>query len=141
MSYAVVFALFAYTPVRDGGLSRDVRSSLVLSDMSHALTHFGYFQPEEIGFTLASAGVIGAIIQVLILPNLQRRYGTLTLYRFFMSLWPVVYLLFPILNLVARHTIKGVYEEGYDTEPAGLAVWFLVALSLSLSRLAAMSFS
>lgn len=125
-SMIAIFSLFAYTPIHQGGLSRD---------------------PEEIGFAIASSGIIGATIQVIILPRLQARYGTLTLYRFFMSLWPLIYFLFPVTNAIARRTYNNLgipgeaEEDGYPTAPLGSVAWFFVILILSLNRLASMSYS
>ena len=68
----------------------------------------------------------------------------MTLYRFFMSLWPVTYLLFPILNLIAKVTVRtGVLEavSGSETKPAGLVVWTMVGVILALNRLASMAYS
>ncbi|PAV21280.1 MFS general substrate transporter [Pyrrhoderma noxium] len=104
-SMIAVFSLFAYTPVHEGGLSRD---------------------PEEIGFAIASSGIIGAIIQVIVLPKLQHRYGTLSLYRH----------TFNKLNVPGD-----IEDDGYPTPPIGPMVWFFVGLILSLNRLASMSYS
>ena len=68
----------------------------------------------------------------------------MTLYKFFMSLWPVTYLLFPILNLVAKLTVgTSVLEalSGTGTKPAGVVVWTMVGILLALNRLASMAYS
>ena len=66
------------------------------------------------------------------------------MYKFFMSLWPVTYLLFPILNLVAKATVD-TYNVGgseqYTSKSAGIVVWLLVGLLLALNRLASMAYS
>ncbi|KAL5527640.1 hypothetical protein ACEPAG_6441 [Sanghuangporus baumii] len=119
-SMLVVFSLFAYTPIPYGGLSRN---------------------PEEIGFAIASAGLSGAIIQIIVLPELQHHFGTLSLYRFFMSLWPVIYLLFPVLNAIAKYT-AGQFDGRDSVQYSGsMCVWIGIIVLLSLNRLAAMAFS
>ena len=64
-----------------------------------------------------------------------------------MCLWPVIYLLFPVTNKIARHTFNelnvpgDIEDDGYPTPPIGPMVWFFVGLILSLNRLASMSYS
>lgn len=40
--------------------------------------------------------------QILLFPPLQLRIGTVRLYRALMSLWPVVYMLFPVMSWCAK---------------------------------------
>ncbi|KAH8118605.1 MFS general substrate transporter [Phellopilus nigrolimitatus] len=124
----VVFTLFAYTPVTSGGLSKN---------------------PQEIGVAIAYSGLAGATVQVFLLPVLQRCYGTTSLYRCLMMLWPLIFMLFPILNGIARFTMhrtnlmdsdSGLYGAD-EYSSAGPAVWFVISVLLALNRLASMSYS
>ena len=103
-------------------------------------------QPTEIGHAFVFCGLIGAICQVVILPILRKRFGTLRLFKYLMRLFPVMYALFPVVNLIARHTVgeasgSVIGEEGYTNPPAGLAVWASAAVILLLDRLACLGFS
>lgn len=65
-----------------------------------------------------------AVTQILAMipyPYLERRFGSMSMYRFSMSLWPATIALFPLLNLVARK--KG--EDGWIWYGA-LFVFFMV---------------
>jgi hypothetical protein len=61
-----------------------------------------------------------------------------------MMLFPVMYISYPILNLIARHTVDASGDldgEGYTNPPAGLAVWAGVGFMMLLDRLACLGFS
>ncbi|TDL24543.1 MFS general substrate transporter [Rickenella mellea] len=124
-SFDVVFVLFAYTPVRLGGLSRN---------------------PSEIGYAMAFIGIAGAVVQVIIFPRLQYRYDNLPLYRFLMFFWPAIFGSLPLLNLVARWTMPVIVttatvESGEPHFPASPWLWVCVCIVLAVVRFTSMTFS
>lgn len=58
-----------------------------------------------------------------------------------MSLWLVIYLLFPVLNAMARCLTRHADEQGYPHQPGSLPIWAGIVILLSLNRLASMAFS
>ena len=73
--------LFAFTPIRDGGLG---------------------FGEKEIGWAMSIRSVATIAVQLLAFPVLQRHVGTNRLYRWIMVLWLPTYLGLPLCNLLAR---------------------------------------
>lgn len=73
--------LFAFTPVRDGGLG---------------------FGEKEIGIAMSIRSVATIAVQLLAFPALQRTFGTNRLFRWLMVLWLPTYLGLPFLNAIAR---------------------------------------
>jgi len=79
--------LFAFTPVRDGGLG---------------------FGEKQIGIAMSIRSIATIAVQVAAFPVLQRRIGTHRLYKWLMVLWLPTYLGLPFLNGIARsgdHTV------------------------------------
>jgi hypothetical protein len=134
-AYEVVFALVSYSPIHLGGLSRSVSEVAILSRIFSQST----VQPAEIGYGFALSGIISIIILPTGTPFLQHRHGTIPLYQFVVSLWPIVFLGFPLLNLLARRFIV----EGSPTGSmdGGVALlWAGMAILIFTSRIASMSF-
>lgn len=75
---------------------------------------------------LSLNGALSVGLQVVAFPPLQRRCGTVPLYRAFMSLWPVVFALFPVMGWCAR-------ERGRRE------VWAVMIVMLSLKSMCAPS--
>ena len=101
-------------------------------------------QPTEIGYALVYCGTLGAICQVFVLPWLRKHLKALQLFKYLMRLFPIMYACFPLVNLIARHTVTTTGDldsEGYTNPPAGIAVWAGVAFILLLDRLACLGFS
>ncbi|BGO90910.1 hypothetical protein NBRC10512_002338 [Rhodotorula toruloides] len=101
-----LFILFCYSSVKIGGLG---------------------FKESDIGFALSLNGLLSVALQVLFFPPLQKRFGTVRLYRTFMSLWPVVFALFPVMGWCAR-------ERGRRE------VWTVMVVMLALKSIANMSY-
>ncbi|KAG8831242.1 hypothetical protein FRC17_003438 [Serendipita sp. 399] len=95
-AYDVVFALAMFSPISLGGFSRS---------------------PAEIGYAFALGGVISLFLLPFGLPPLQRRYGTVPLYYGLAMLWPVIYLMFPALNVIVKQFV--VDQEGSVLSPKG----------------------
>ncbi|KAL0578150.1 hypothetical protein V5O48_003855 [Marasmius crinis-equi] len=81
VAFDVVFVLFCYSPIRQGGLGLSV---------------------QEIGYSLSSAGISGAISQAIILPILLKRFDPAKMYYICVNIWPVLFLALPCLNMMAR---------------------------------------
>ncbi|KAH7889900.1 major facilitator superfamily domain-containing protein [Phlebopus sp. FC_14] len=117
-SFDVVFVLFCYSPVQSGGLA---------------------FSASQIGYSLATAGAIGATIQVFIMSYLLRTFDCAKMYNFCMALWPYTYLSLPILNLIA---CKGLDEvTGTFDESTTAMLWTGIAIVLGMSKAAGLAYS
>ncbi|GAA5893320.1 hypothetical protein JCM8208_004408 [Rhodotorula glutinis] len=99
--------LFCYSPVSIGGLG---------------------FHEADIGTALALSGLSAVGFQVIAFPPLQRRAGTVPLYRALMSMWPVVFALFPLMGWCARERGRG-------------AVWSVMVVFLGLKSFANMAYA
>lgn len=105
-SIMAILPLFCFTPVRDGGLS---------------------FSESQIGTSMSIRAVGTIIAQLLAFPWLQRRFGSLKLYRWCMILWIPAYIGLPILNGFARLDQQAL-------------VWVGMVLTLSTGAVANMAF-
>ncbi|KLO14164.1 MFS general substrate transporter [Schizopora paradoxa] len=117
-AFDVVFVLFCYSPIATGGLS---------------------FSVSQIGYALAVAGISSAALQLLFMPILLRHFNCSRLYKFCMSIWPLTFVLLPILNGIAKLG----YDEDHnfmDSDTA-VAVWIGIGIVLALSRIACLAFS
>ncbi|KAG9127535.1 hypothetical protein FRC07_012551 [Ceratobasidium sp. 392] len=122
MGYDVVFVLFAYSPIHEGGLG---------------------FDPSQIGYALACSGMIAASMQAGIMPTLLRRWKASTLFKACMLVWPFAFALLPILNLIARLGSR-VSDSGIGRtlEPSTLTiVWMGIGMAQCLSKLSCLAFS
>ncbi|POY73727.1 hypothetical protein BMF94_3265 [Rhodotorula taiwanensis] len=102
-----LLVLFCYSPVKIGGLG---------------------FKEADIGIALSISGLSSVTFQILLFPPLQLRIGTVRLYRALMSLWPVVYMLFPVMSWCAK-------EKGRR------AVWGVLVCFLVLKAVANMAYA
>lgn len=75
VSVNAVFVLWLYTPVKAGGVG---------------------FDSAEIGATLALSGILGTAISVIAFPPIERRVGTVVLYRLGMVMQVASVLTFPL---------------------------------------------
>ena len=73
--------LYCFTPVKDGGLG---------------------FGEGNIGKALSIRAVATIVVQIVGFPYLQRRVGTMRLYRLLMALFIPTFLMMPLINVVAR---------------------------------------
>ena len=58
-------------------------------------------QPSDVGYAMSLLGVIGVILQMVIYPMLNDRFGTVSIWRMALYIFPVVYILAPFPALVA----------------------------------------
>ena len=73
------------------------------------------------GTFLSTSGILGVVLQLSLFPTLQKRVGTLPLYRLCLGAFPLVPLIMPLANLAARKGLSGEEHEGgfeMDVEPA-----------------------
>jgi len=113
LAWDIVFILYAYTSIPYGGLS-----------MSNI----------EIGYCLAFAGCIGAIIQTFIFPRIQRRVG-MTMYPYLLAILLLMFPGAPLLNWLV--SLYGADRTRGDVVPfTFVGACFL----LFLGRVAAMIF-
>ncbi|TFK55183.1 MFS general substrate transporter [Heliocybe sulcata] len=117
-AFGVVFVLVCYSPISSGGLE---------------------FSPSEIGFSLATSGVLAAFVQLFLLPIVLKRCDTCKVYTFCMSLWAYVFMLLPLLNVIARSGVQRT-DEVLDARAKAL-VWVGLGIMLALSRLGCLAFS
>ncbi|KAG8729736.1 hypothetical protein FRC11_008140 [Ceratobasidium sp. 423] len=117
-SYVVVFVLFAYTEIQYGGLG---------------------FDPAEIGFTLATAGIISFTLQILVLPTVFRRAKPIKTFEACMGLWPIAYAIPPILNIMARASSENGQRPIGTT--ASAAIWAGIWIAQLLSKSACMAYA
>ncbi|KAG2062688.1 MFS general substrate transporter, partial [Suillus decipiens] len=118
VSFDVVFVLFCYSPIKSGGLS---------------------FSASQIGYSLAAAGAISAVIQLCIMSYLLRTFDSAKMYNFCMALWPYTFLVLPILNLLARAGLDETTGELGTTTITLL--WVGIAFVLMLSKVASLAYS
>ncbi|GAA5983821.1 hypothetical protein JCM5350_007560 [Sporobolomyces pararoseus] len=97
--------LFCYSPTRIGGLG---------------------FRESDIGTALSLSGLSAVVFQLLLFPPLQKRAGTVKLYRGLMAMYPLVFALFPVMSSV-RNDRK--------------AVWFVMVVFLLLKSIGNMSYA
>lgn len=98
------------------------------------------------GTLLSCSGLLGVIVQLFLFPNIQRRIGTLPLYRLCMTIFPLVPLILPLANLAARRGLREGrehHEEGgfeQDVLPASrVLVEILIGIAIGLRMLAIMA--
>ncbi|KAL6309000.1 MFS general substrate transporter [Sparassis latifolia] len=116
--FDVTFVLFCYSPIQRGGLA---------------------FTASEIGYSLATSGVISVLLQLFCMPYLLRKVEHAKMYNFCMALWPYCYVLLPGLNLLAR---GGIDEATGQILPASRAfIWMGIAGLLSIAKVAGLAFS
>ena len=107
MAFRAILPLFFSTPIEFGGLG---------------------LPPSTIGVVLGSFGVMDGIFQALFFSKLVDRWGPKRVFQVGMSMFIILYLLFPIMNVIAR-------KDGMSN-----SVWALVILQLALSVIMDMAY-
>ncbi|KAG8893195.1 hypothetical protein FRB99_002144, partial [Tulasnella sp. 403] len=117
MSYETIFTLWAYTPVSLGGLQRS---------------------PPEIGVALAGTGCLGILLASFVFPQLHKRFHTLPIFAFAMSMYPIVFVAIPILGTMVKSNSR---SDSGSKDPSALGrLWTGVAFILATGNVAAMSY-
>lgn len=110
--YAVVcnFIMSLHVTVHDEFLpiylaydvARDKAGQLVSKFPWRLVGGLGYTS-EDTGTLLSSTGVLGVFFLVVVFPYVDRNYDSLTTYKSFILLFPVIYTLIPYIVLLANH--------------------------------------
>ncbi|MCJ1353099.1 MAG: hypothetical protein MMC33_003084 [Icmadophila ericetorum] len=80
-------------------------------------------QPSDVGYAMSLLGVIGVILQVMIYPMLNDRFGTVSIWRAALYIFPIVYIAAPFPALVA---------SALDLAGRTLLTWIALCLILFL---------
>ncbi|KAF5391823.1 hypothetical protein D9757_001794 [Collybiopsis confluens] len=110
-AFDVIFVLFCYTPVGKGGLG---------------------LETDEIGYALAISGVIAGCFQLCLMPTLLRYVDHARCYHFSIAVWPVVFLMLPVLNEFALSASD--LENGKVNERTSTTLWIGVAIVLVTAK-------
>ncbi|KZP26906.1 MFS general substrate transporter [Athelia psychrophila] len=116
--FQVVFVLFAYTSVLNGGLG---------------------LSTESIGYSLSTSAVACLILQLMIVPYLIRTFNHAKIYNLCFWVFPFTFPLLAVLNLIAR--------AGYDrttgelSSQASAAIWVGIAIVMAMARIANLAYS
>ncbi len=86
------------------------------------------FTSDQTGIILSLNGLGGALVQLLLFPPLQKRFGTLWVYRWSMVAFPVSIVMLPMANAIAR------------TQPGPL-VWTALLVSTAIRVMGGMAFA
>jgi hypothetical protein len=87
-------------------------------------------QPTNIASALAISGTTSAALKLLVMPHLLQRYDARRLYLICMGVWPLTFILFPLLSAIA-----------WRTKSTGALLWAGVALVAVMSQIACLAFS
>ncbi|KAL9084432.1 MAG: hypothetical protein Q9165_008070 [Trypethelium subeluteriae] len=91
------------------------------------------FPPQTIGFAMASIGVIGVLLQFLLYPKVNARYGLMRCFRASLFLFPPAYFLAPMVSLLPSASLA--------PDPAsGFVIWLGIAAVVFL-QVAARTFA
>ena len=112
ISFRTLQPLFLSTPIALGGLGLD---------------------PPVIGIVLSFFGVLNGIFTVFFFSRLTDRFGVKAVYLTGISASVPCYALFPVINYLARNSIKRSGELGVD-------VWIAVGLQVVMSVVLAMCY-
>ncbi|KAH8591069.1 major facilitator superfamily domain-containing protein, partial [Bisporella sp. PMI_857] len=59
--------------------------------------------PREVGFAMSALGVVGVVLQLIVYPMLNDRFGTIRIWRWALFVFPFVYALAPFPSLIASY--------------------------------------
>ncbi|KAA1109916.1 hypothetical protein PGT21_003111 [Puccinia graminis f. sp. tritici] len=107
ISLEALIVLFAYTPIKSGGIG---------------------FSSADIGLALSVSGVMIIFVQLGLFPFFQKRLGTARLYKICMSAYPLIFFLFPIIHLIARFEDNNRQEGVSDFTGVWIGIWIIMIL-------------
>lgn len=76
--------------------------------------------PLSIGFALATLGVIGISLQLLVYPRVNAYFGTVRSFRYSLCLFPITYFLAPYLSIVPS-------SSPAPNQASGILVWLAMS--------------
>ncbi|EST09080.1 Major facilitator superfamily [Kalmanozyma brasiliensis GHG001] len=88
------------------------------------------FTSSETGILLSINGLGGALVQLILFPPLQKRYGTLRVYQASMLSFPLSMVLLPVANAFAR-----------STSATSVAVWTCLLISTAIRVMGGMAYA
>jgi MFS family permease len=89
-TFTNLWAIFLSTPIAD-------------SQTQHPPLHFSgglAMQPREVGFAMSTLGAIGVVLQLVIYPMLNDKFGTIGIWRSALFVFPIAYALAPFPALI-----------------------------------------
>ncbi|KZP26912.1 hypothetical protein FIBSPDRAFT_928347 [Athelia psychrophila] len=94
---------------------------------------------ENIGYSLSTSGAISLFLQLMIMPYLIRTFNPAKMYNLCFWMFPFMFPLLAVLNLVAR----GGYDRttGELNSQASAAIWVGIAIVMAMARFANLAFS
>lgn len=120
-AFDVIFVLFCYTPIEKGGLS---------------------FSAAEIGYSLATSGLVTGALQIFFMPYLLRRFDHAAMYNVCMAIWPFCYILLPGLNWIARSGVDSMAVTSAVVDPrTKVLLWIGIGGVQTLTRSACLAYS
>lgn len=79
-------------------------------------------QPHSVGIAMSAFGLAGIVLQILVYPSVQERWGTIKVWRGALCVFPIVYIIAPFCALVASLGKGEAVEEGAGL-PSQIALW------------------
>jgi MFS family permease len=114
-------------------LSSSRRNSFDITALPFRFTGGLAFPPSTLGFAMAILGFLGIVLQFLLYPRVNARYGLLKSTRWSLLVFPIAYVLAPYLSLLVRpanpETVAG--DANSNTSPSA-TLWFAITLVLLL---------
>ncbi|KZP18280.1 MFS general substrate transporter [Athelia psychrophila] len=110
--FEIILVLYSFSPIKDGGLS---------------------FTTQRIGYLLSISPMLSIMIRLLLLPYLLRTFTTARMYHAAMCMYPFIFCLMPLLNVIARAGLDpatgliGPYATGL--------IWICISLLLAMAAL------
>jgi MFS family permease len=91
------------------------------------------FPPSTLGFAMAILGFLGIVLQILLYPRVNARYGLLKSTRWSLLVFPLAYFLAPYLSLLIRSVnLDAVAADANSNTSPSAALWFGITLVLLL---------
>ena len=118
-TFTNLWAIFLSTPVGS-------------SDQRHPPFRFNGglgLQPRDVGFAMAFLGAIGIILQLLVYPMLNDRFGTVLIWRSALYVFPLTYVLAPFPSLFASQTTSIAQTALIWLSLSGVLVLFVIGRS------------
>ncbi|KAH8647764.1 major facilitator superfamily domain-containing protein [Xylariales sp. PMI_506] len=119
-AFAVVWSTFLSTPIATGSPSEDKSPREAKTPLFSGGVGLS---PPEIGTLTTCATILGALLQVLLLPRLSTNLGTVRVWRLALWLFPLVYFVAPFPLLVATPSTD-------STAGTTLAAWAAISVVL-----------
>lgn len=122
-TFGAVWTVFLSTPIPTGSKANGPGETRPLFEGGMGLS------PPEIGIFMTCATVLAVLLQILALPRLSERFGTIRVWRMALWLFPAVYILAPLpAALAVAHQSTAPANAGVSPEPGPYAFVMVVVL-------------